>query len=188
MKKKLSLGKKTKDGYQYAATVSLDQDLTTQIEEFVKEKGIKDSLKRETDKLSKIAKGFKNREKRNNLSYYYMIGKNLKFLEKPVFKKAKMWSVFRLIYELSPGLVPHVSDSNLGSKHIAMMFYLGKVNKKELSKATWHQWREIVKFKELFTTKRLYKKILDLIKGKRTSGPQFRNTIAQKIYNFAKHE
>jgi len=124
MKKKIRLGKQTEDGYKYAAKGNLGPDLTTQVEEFVKEKEVKDLLKKEAEKLSKIVKGFRRREKKNNLSYYH-----------------------------------------------AMMYYLGKVDREDLSRATWWQWYEIVKFPALFTNSKKYKKILGLIERKDKKGP-----------------
>lgn len=170
MKKKLRLGRKTKDGYQYAAAVNLGQDLTAQIEEFAKEKGIKELLKKEVDKLSRIVKSFKNEEKENNIFYYYMVGKNLKFLEKPAFKEVERWSAFRLLYEWLRSLLPHISETELASKHIAMMYHLGKVDRGDLLRVTWWQWYEIVKFPELFTNRKKYKKILKLVKRKDIKG------------------
>lgn len=182
MKKKLRLGKKTKDGYQYAAAVNLGQDLTAQIEEFAKEKEVKELLKKEVDKLSRIVKSFKNEEKENNISYYHTIGKNLKFLEKPAFKEVERWSAFRLLYEWLPSLLPHISDTELGSKHIGMMYYLGRADSKDLPRATWWQWYELVKFPILFANKKKYKKILIMIQRKGIKG-SVRSIIKDALKN-----
>lgn len=180
MKKKVRLGKKTKGGYTYATTVNLGRNLTTQIEELIKEKDVKDLLKKEVDKLSELVEGFEDKEKASNTFYYHVVGKSLKFLEKKTFKRVGRWSVFRVVHETLPEMLPHISDTSVASKHIAAMFYLGKVSKRDLPRATWAQWYEIVKFPKLFTSKRLYKKILTQIKGKEISGPQLRSLIPKK--------
>jgi len=169
MIKKFRLGKITNEGYLYSTTVNLGQNLGVQIEDYIKEREIRDSIKDEISKISKIVETHKNKEKKNNLAYYYKIGKNLKFLDKQLFKNVELWSVFRLIYTLLPSIFPYISDTELATKHIAITYYLGKVDENDLPKATWWQWYELVKFPKLFTAKKQYKKVLRLIKKKRCS-------------------
>ena len=169
MKKKIRLGKQTKDGYQYHATGNLGPGLTTQIEGFVKEKEVKDLLKKKVDKLNKITQSFKDQEKKNNIIYYHKIGKNLGFLEKTAFKRVAPGSVFRLVYEWLPGLLPHISSPKNAHRHVEIMYYLGRADMKDLRRATWWQWYDIAKFPKLFTDKKHYKKILEMLRDKKGS-------------------
>lgn len=184
-KKKIRLGKKTNQGYKYASgIINLDEKLEDQIEKFLEEEEIIESLERKIDNLQKIINSFE--DKKTNIDYYYLLGKKLQFIDRQPFSEVKPWSLFRLIYELLPKALPHISISEMGSKHIAMMFYLGKIDERDIPKATWDQWREIVKFKDLFTDRRLYKKVLLLIKGQKVSGPQLRKAISKKIKKWRK--
>lgn len=180
---KIRLGKYTEEGFKYFSGLRFNKslDLEEQMGLFLKERKIKRELKKEILNLHKETQKFKSDKKGNNLSYYYALGKKLQFLDKPSFNEVEKWSAFRVIYESLREILPHISNSELGSKHIAMMFYIGKVDRKDLAKATWIQWYEIAKFPKLFKGNKFFKKILPLISHKKISGPQLRLIINNLI-------
>lgn len=159
-KKKIRLGKKTEEGYKYSSNIdfSRGEDLSTQIEKFEKEKEVKEKLEEKVSEFESITEKFKL--KKENINYYYEIGKKLQFLEKTPFKEVEKYSAFRIIHEMIPGILPHVEDKKVTEKHIAHMFYLGKLDKDILERASWTQWYEILKFKDINKNKSLLNKVL----------------------------
>jgi hypothetical protein len=159
-KKKIRLGKKTEEGYKYSANIdfSRGEDVFTQIERFEREIEVKEKLEEKVSELESITKNYSL--KKENIDYYCEMGKRLQFLDRTPFKEVEKYSVFRLIYEMIPGILPHIEDHKVAEKHIASMFFMGKVDRSLLKRASWAQWYEILKFKEIYKNRRLLEKIL----------------------------
>ena len=169
-KEKIRLGKQTEEGYEYASSLRFDKDLLAQVEEFQKEESVRERLRGEVKTLRDFIGGFTKREKNNNIFYYRAVGRKLRFLEKSAFKGVELWSAFRLIYEWLPDILPHISKPRVARNHIATMYYLDKVDERDLGKADWRQWYSIAMFPELFTSRKHYKKILAAINQSKIKG------------------
>lgn len=180
-KKKIRLGKQIEGSYKYSTSLNLGKDLFSQVEDFLKEERIREALSEKVKTLQVIIDNFKGKGKKGNLSYYYTLGKKLQFIEEPPFSKVEQYSLFRVIYELCPEILSHILNPKVAAKHIAAMFYLGKIELRDLDRATWSQWYELTKFKDLFENKNSYRGMLLAIRGKRISGPKLRLLINKEL-------
>lgn len=155
---KLKLGKKTDEGYEYSAKIDFKEDFTSQVFKLMQEKKANDELNLEIKKLKGNIKKFPNKEK--NIHYYYEMGKNLLFLDKELFKKIAPTSVLRRIFEELPDILPSIKNVDMATRHLYFMYWIAHVKKNDLSKASWDQWFEITKFKDIYKKPDLLKKIL----------------------------
>lgn len=178
-KKKIRLGKQAGRGYKYSTSLDLGKNLLEQAESLIEEETIREALKKRIEGICKSAS--KVKRKKGSLSYYFKIGKALQFAERNPFDGAEPHSLFRVIHELCPEILPHISNPKVATKHVAAMFYLGKIGKADLHKASWSQWYEITKFKKLFGKDKGYRKILGLLEEMKLSGPELRRLIKENI-------
>jgi Rad3-related DNA helicase len=172
--KKIVLGKKTAEGYEYAARIDFGKDISSQISKVVKEKEINELLKKKIKELKETIEKFSQKEK--NLHYYYELGKKLLFLDTKPFKQVARYSIFRRIKEELPEILPKTKDQTVTIKHLDFMYCIAHISKNELSKASWDQWYEIMKFKGIYKNPKLLKKILNECKSG-ISGPSLRAKI-----------
>jgi len=178
-KRKIKLGKLTESGYEYSTKVDFKRDFSSQISDFIKERQAYDALNLEIEKLKKVVKKFFSLKKEKNLFYYCAIGSHLSFIKKEIFKEISPYSIFRRIKEEIPEILPHLDDKT-AQKHLEVMYKLGQINKKILEKASWDQWYEIMKFKDIYKKQKLLKQTLNECKSG-TSGPSLRNKIKNII-------
>jgi len=158
--KKIELGKRTNEGYKYGAKIDFAQDLSAQISRVIKEKEINETIEKKVKEMQEVVKKFPGKEK--NLQYYYEIGKKLSFLDNDSFKNIAPYSIFRRVIEESPEVLPNVQEKEVAAKHLDIMYKLAHVGEDDLSKATWDQWYEILKFKEIYKDKKLLEQILTI--------------------------
>ena len=175
---KVSLGKKTDAGYKYSSRINFSEDLSTQITKLMQEKKAKDNLELRIDQLKGIAKRYANKEK--NLDYYFEIGKFLSFLDDKIFQNIRPYSVYRRIAEEISEILPHIQEADVTSKHLDVMYKMGKIGKKDIHKAVWDQWYEILKFKDLSGDKKLLSKVISECRTG-ASGPTLREKIKKLI-------
>ena len=175
--RKTKLGKKTDMGYEFSAKIDFKEDFSTQIEKLMKEKRANDKLETEIKKLSEEIILLLKHKKKKDLSYYFMIGKKLLFLDNKNFREISPYSIYRRITEEIPQILPHIKDSEIAQKHLETMYRLAHVDENYIHNANWDQWYEIMKFKEIYKNEEKMKKILKLIKGKKISGPKLREII-----------
>lgn len=171
-KPEVKFGVKTDEGYKYSTKINLQEDLSSQIAKLIQEKKAKNELEDYILRIQDIAKKFKNKEK--NLKYYYNIGRILKFLNSGNFKNIKPFSVFRRIIEEVPDILPDLDKTRVRD-HMMMMHRIGNLDKHTLSRATWNQWYEITKFKNLINNRLVLTQVLQL--STIYSGPDLRNRI-----------
>lgn len=179
--KKIKLGKKTDEGYEYVAKVDFSQDISTQISKVIKEKELNETIKRKVKELKEFTIKFTRKEK--NIQYYYEIGKKLLFLDNNPFKGVARYSVFRRITEELREILPEIKNEKVAIKHLDFMYGIGHLNENLLSKGNWDQWFEIMKFKNIFKNRNLLDQILDECKSG-IAGPSLRS----KIKDFLKKE
>ncbi len=170
---KIELGKKTSEGYKYRAKIDFSQDLSAQISGVMKEKEVNEILKAKVEEIKEVAKKFPMKE--NNLRYYYAIGRKLSFMDNDPFKNIAPYSIFRRIIEELPEVLPNV-QARVATKHLDIMYKLAHVGKDKLSKATWDQWYEIMKFKEVYRKQNLLGQALDACSSG-IAGPSLRRKI-----------
>lgn len=180
--KKIELGKRTNEGYEYGAKIDFTQDLSAQISRVIKEKEINEILEKKSKELKEMIRKFPRKER--NIDYYYEVGKKLLFLDNASFKNVAPNSVFRRIVEELPDILPDVDIKDKESKknacrHIGVMYGLAHVRKKDLHKASWDQWYEIGKFSGVCKDRKLLEQILVQCKSKGLSGILLRNKIKE---------
>ncbi len=169
---KIRLGKKTDSGYEYSSRIDFKEDLSIQISKLIQEKKAKDELDAYIKKIAEISSQFKNKEK--NLNYYSTVGKVLSFLDSANFRIIKPYSVFRRIVDEIPDILPKI-DAKRTQDHLMMMYRVGGLNKSLLDKATWDQWYEISKFKNVISNPKTLEGALRFCKD--SSGPELRRKI-----------
>ncbi len=174
---KLKLGKKTSSGYKYSAKVDFSRDLFSQIDQVMREKEVKDELEKHVSKIRGEINKFKQK-KEKNIKYYYSVGKNLLFIDDENFKNIAPGSIYRIIGDEIPGIFPYLKENTNIRKHLEIMYGLGHLEENYLRKASWDQWYEVMKFKELYKNKKLLKRILEECK-KGLSGISLRNKIKE---------
>lgn len=174
---KLKIGTKTDSGYDFSAKVDFKEDLGVQIERLMKEKRVNDELKLKIRKLEEEIKTLNNQNPDKDIHYYYRIGRLLLFLESKSFQEFKPYGFYRRIVEEIPQILPHVKNPKVAQKHLETMYRLAHVREDILNKASWDQWYEILKFKDLYKNRKALNKIIKLIENKKTSGPELRSII-----------
>jgi len=174
-KTKLKLGKKTDEGYEYSAKVDFKEDFSKQIAGLIQEKKASDELEIEIKRLKEIVKKFTDEEKDKTLNYYYTVGNNLLFLDKKIFKDISIFSILRRITEELPEILPYI-EKERKPDHLMAMYRLGQIDKKVLRRASWGQWYEITKFKDIYKKPKILEQILEECKSGIT-GPSLRAKI-----------
>lgn len=169
---KIGLGKKTDSEYKYSSRINFKEDLSVQIAKLMQEKKAKDELETYIEQIHKISSRFKNKEK--NLAYYKNVGKVLSFLSGSNFKNIRPYSVFRRLINEVPGVLLGL-DAKRMQDHLMMMYRIGGLNKDILSKATWEQWYEISKFKNVISSQKILNEVLKSIGS--VSGPDLREKV-----------
>ena len=156
--KKITLGKKTVEGYEYAAKIDFNKDISTQISKVIIEKGTNELLKKKVKELKEIVE--KNPQKEKNLQYYYEVGKKLLFLEDKLFREIAPNSVLRRIAEELPEIIPNIKNINMTIRNLYFMYWIAHIREKDLSRASWDQWFEITKFRDIHKKQKLLNLIL----------------------------
>jgi len=169
---KVGLGEKTDSEYRYSSRINFGEDLSLQVAKLMQEKKAKDELEEHIKQISKIASRFKNKEK--SLAYYNAIGEALSFLSSANFKNIRPYSVFRRLVDEIPDILPGLEAKRI-QDHLMMMYRIGKLDKNTLDKATWEQWYEISKFKNVTNNQKTLSKIL--ISSGNSSGLDLRKKI-----------
>jgi len=180
-RRKIRLGKTTEEGYIYSSKIDFKKDLSSQVDNYIREKQARDALNLEIKKLKKITEKFSNVKKEKNIQYYYEIGKNLLFLDKGLFRKIAPTSVLRRIFEELPDILPSIKNVDMATRHLYFMYWIGHIKKNNVSKASWEQWFEITKFKNIYKTPNLLRKILKECKSGVTGHATLNRTIKELI-------
>ncbi len=147
------------------------------------EKRLQDAIK----KIRIVKAKYKNVVK--NIDYFYTVGKILQFVDKEdYFKKhkGKIWQRMNLDYAPELFLFDPKKFSNYkkmvqeSKRYPEFMYLLAKIPRRFIKKASWDQWREILKFPEIDKKQKLLEKILKECKFVGT-GPSLRKKIKDLI-------
>jgi hypothetical protein len=174
--RKVGLGGKINSEYTYSSRIDFKEDLSLQITKLMQEKKAKDELETHIIKIRKVVSGTKSKKK--NIDYYRNVGKSLSFLDNANFKNIKPYSVFRRLIDEIPGILPGLEAKRI-QDHLMMMYRIYKLDDRILNKATWDQWYEISKFKNVINNHKILK--LVLTRCRNSSGPDIRRKIQSLI-------
>jgi len=155
------------------------------IDSLHKEEQIEKEIQSVTEKIKKLAKRFKKIEK--NVDYFFEVGKILRdFIEKRGYEKirGRVWQ--RIAHDLEPKLLfGKTQTKKIGRspqiesrRNIEDMYKLAKFPKTILHKASWNQWDEILKFKDVHRNRKLLYLIIDGCQ-RGMSGIPLRNKIKE---------
>jgi hypothetical protein len=128
-------------------------------EELLEQAEIEESAQAALKEIDVIAQRRPDREK--NIWYCYEVGKILQFVDEKGFtdRKGLIWR--RMAYDLRPELFGRKRKNAEESKRYPeTMYHLGKQLRKNVERANFDQWYEILKFKEIYRDKELLGQIL----------------------------
>lgn len=150
------------------------------LDKLLKEEQIEKEIQKIIEKIKTVKKKFK--DIRKNIGYFYEVGKLLQFVDKKGFRtqRGKIWQ--RIARDLAPDLFLFDTKKKPqeSKRYPEFMYLIAKVPKKFLKRASWDQWYEIMKFKDIYKKRKLLKKILTECKTG-ISGPTLRHKIKTLI-------
>lgn len=147
------------------------------IEELLKEEEVEKAIQAALSKIGIIAKEYADKER--DIWYYYEVGKVLQFVDNKGFTERKGLIWRRMAYDLRPDLFGGKKKNAEESKRYPeTMYHLGKQSKVAVKRATFDQWYEILKFKDVYKDKNLLERILEVC-GRGSSSGQLRQKIKE---------
>jgi hypothetical protein len=144
-------------------------------EELLEQAEIEESAQAALKEIDVIAQRRPDREK--NIWYCYEVGKILQFVDEKGFtdRKGLIWR--RMAYDLRPDLFGgEKKNAEEAKRYPETMYHLGKQLEEDVGRATFDQWYEILKFKDIYKEKKLLEQILTACE-KGLSGVQLRQRI-----------
>ena len=146
------------------------------IEELLTEEEIEKSIQAALKEIETIASKYPDKEK--DVWYCYKVGKILQFVDNKGFtdRRGLIWR--RMAFDLHPELFAQkVKSPEESKRYPEFMYHLGKQSEKNVARATFDQWYEILKFKEIYRDKKLLKRILTVCEKENRSGVGLRERI-----------
>jgi hypothetical protein len=131
------------------------------IDELLRQEEAENSIRAALSEIEVITKKYAG--KKRDLLYYYEAGKVLQFVDKQGFtdRRGLIWR--RMGYDLRPDLFGGKRKNAEESKRYPeTMYHLGKQLKKNVERANFEQWYEILKFKDIYKDNDLLEQILAL--------------------------
>jgi len=156
---------------------------TDTLDKLSKEEEIEKKLQDAIGKIRIVKTKYKNTVK--NINYFYAVGKILQFVDKEDYLKkqrGKIWQRMNLdhapeLFLFDPEKIANYKKMVQESKRYPeFMYLLAKIPKELLKMTSWDQWREILKFPEIYKKQKLLKEILKECKYA-GAGPSLRNRI-----------
>lgn len=152
------------------------------LQNLAEEEKIEEKIHCAIKKLEILKKKYKNHLQKN-LLYFYEAGKVLRFVEdNAIFKKQKgrIWQ--RMSRDIAPNLFLYSGGNKISEskRYPEFMYLLAKIPQKFIKRASWDQWYEILKFKEIYKKQKF---LTELFKEKMLegSGPSLREKIKNLI-------
>ena len=150
------------------------------IDELLRQEEAEKAIQAALKEIETIAQEYLDKEK--NIWYCYEVGKVLQFVDATGFadrKKGLIWR--RMAYDLRPDLFGGKKKNAEESKRYPeTMYYLGKQKKKNVKRAKFDQWYEILKFKRIKEKDNaLLEQILTECESKNLSSVQLRQRIKE---------
>ena len=129
------------------------------IDELLRQEEIEKATQAALKEIEIIAEKYPDKEK--DIWYCYEVGNVLQFVDTMGFTERKGLIWRRMAYDLRPDLFDEKKKSAEESKRYPeTMYYLGKQLKKNVGRATFEQWYEILKFKDIYKDNDLLEQIL----------------------------
>lgn len=129
------------------------------IEELLTEEEIEKAIQAALKEIETIAQRYPNKEK--DIWYCYEVGKVLQFVDDKGFTDRKGLIWHRMAYDLRPDLFGgRKKNANEAKRYPETMYHLGKQSTEAIKRATFDQWYEILKFKDIYKDKGLLEQIL----------------------------
>ena len=150
------------------------------IEELLIEEEIEKAIHVALKEIETIAQKYPDKEK--NIWYCYQVGKVLQFVDTKGFidRRGLIWR--RMAYDLRPDLFGgKKKNADESKRYPEIIYHLGKQKKKNLKRAKFDQWYEILKFKRIYEGKdnELLEQILAECESKNLSSVQLRQRIKE---------
>lgn len=119
-------------------------------------------IKEALGKIETIAKKYAGG--RRDIWYYYEAGQVLQFVDSKDFIDRSRYLVWqRMAHDLSPDLFGgKKKNADESKRYPEMMYHLGKQSRKNVGRANFDQWYEILKFKDIYKDNDLLERILAL--------------------------
>ena len=131
------------------------------IEELLTQEEVEKAIQVALKEIENIAQGYPNRER--DIWYCYEVGKTLQFVDAKGFTDRKGLIWHRMAYDLRPDLFGgRKKNANEAKRYPETIYHLGKQSKEAIKRATFDQWYEILKFKDVYKDKLLLKRILEV--------------------------
>ena len=123
------------------------------IEELMKQEEAEKTIRDVLSKIEAIAKKYAVKER--DIWYYYAVGKILQFVDNKDFTNRSRGLVWqRMAYDLRPDLFSgKKKNAQEAKRYPETMYHLGKQLKRNVERANFDQWYEILKFKDLYEYK-----------------------------------
>ena len=157
------------------------------IDELLKQDEAEEAIQHALKEIRIIAE--KHVDKKRDVSYYYEVGKILQFVDKKGFvdRKGLIW--IRMAHDLRPDLFGGKKKNAQESKRYPeTMYFLGKQKERNVTRASFDQWYEILKFKALHegTDNELLDQILRECETKKLASVQLRTRIKDLVASKSK--
>ena len=129
------------------------------IEELLTEEEIEKSIQAALEEIETIAQKYPGKEK--DIWYCHEVGKVLQFVDTKGFTERKGLIWLRMAHDLRPALFGGKKKTADESKRYPeFMYYLGKQKRKNVNRAKFDQWYEILKFKDIYKDQGLLEQVL----------------------------
>ncbi len=129
------------------------------IEELLAEEEREKEVQAALKEIETVAQEYPNKEK--DIWYCYEVGKVLQFVDTMGFTDRRGLIWHRMAYDLRPDLFGgRKKNANEAKRYPETMYHLGKQSKEAIKRATFDQWYEILKFKNIYKDKSLLEQIL----------------------------
>ena len=148
------------------------------IEELLIEEEIEKAIQVAIKEIESIAGKYPAKDK--DIWYCYEVGKVLQFVDSKRFtgRRGLIWR--RMAFDLRPDLFSRrKKDAEESKRYPEFMYLLGKQSRKNVRRATFNQWREILKFKKIYKDedKELLEQILSISEKEGLSSIRLRQRI-----------
>jgi hypothetical protein len=147
------------------------------IDELLTQEEVEKAIQAALKEIETIAPKYPAKEK--DIWYCYEVGKVLQFVDTKGFTDRKGLIWHRMAYDLRPDLFGgRKKNANEAKRYPETMYHLGKQFKEAVKRATFDQWYEILKFKDVYKDKDLLEQILVVCEQGLSSG-QLRQKIKE---------
>ncbi len=164
------------DTFDARVVLGSGQELKS-IEELLTEEEIEKAIQAALKEIETIAQKYPHKEK--DIWYCYEVGKVVQFVDMKGFTDRKGLIWHRMAYDLRPDLFGgRKKNANEAKRYPETIYHLGKQSKEAIKRATFDQWYEILKFKDVYKDKDLLERILVVCEQGLSSG-QLRQKIKE---------